>query len=75
MLWLFLSWGIDYRIKSSKTKFGRITSWTYDHPISHCVAAAWSWKLMVCGNLLELFRIAFISRQHGKMAKAFHFAI
>jgi hypothetical protein len=36
MLWSFLSWGIDYRNKSSETKFGRITSWTFNHPISHC---------------------------------------
>jgi hypothetical protein len=33
---LFLSWGIDYRIKNEKTKSGRITSWTFVHPISHC---------------------------------------
>jgi hypothetical protein len=36
MLWCFLSWGIDYRIKSEKTKSGRITSWNFVHPISHC---------------------------------------
>jgi hypothetical protein len=39
MLWLFLSWGIDCWIKSWKTRFGRITSWTFFHPISHCVMA------------------------------------
>jgi hypothetical protein len=36
MLFLVLSWGIDYRKKSSETWFGRITSWNYVHPISHC---------------------------------------
>jgi hypothetical protein len=36
MLFLVLSWGIDYRKKSSETRFGRITSWIYVHPISHC---------------------------------------
>ncbi len=36
MYWFFLSWGIDYRIKTSKTKFERITSRTFNHPISHC---------------------------------------
>jgi hypothetical protein len=24
-----------------KKKFGRITSWTFDHPISHCGIAGW----------------------------------
>ncbi len=27
MLWFFLNWSIDYQIKNSKTKFGRITFW------------------------------------------------
>ncbi len=36
MVWFFLSWGIDYRKKNKKTKFGRITSWNFVHPISHC---------------------------------------
>ncbi len=27
LLWFFLSWGIDYKKKSSKTKFERITFW------------------------------------------------
>ncbi len=36
ILWLFRSWGIDCQIRNLKAKFGRITSWTFDHPISHC---------------------------------------
>jgi hypothetical protein len=36
MVRFFLSWGIDYPKKSSKTRFGKITSWTFNHPISHC---------------------------------------
>jgi hypothetical protein len=36
MFWFFLSWGIDYRKKSSKTKSERMTSWTFNHPTSHC---------------------------------------
>ncbi len=37
MVWLFLSWGIDYQIKNKKTQSGRITFWIFCHPISHCV--------------------------------------
>jgi hypothetical protein len=37
MLQLFLSWGIDYWIKNKKSKFGRITSRNFVHPISLCV--------------------------------------
>ncbi len=33
---LFLSGGIDYRIKISKIKFGKITFPNFVHPISHC---------------------------------------
>jgi hypothetical protein len=36
MVWLFLSWSIDYRIKNKKTKSGRITFLNFNHPISHC---------------------------------------
>ncbi len=36
MVWLFLSWGIDYQIKNKKAQSGRITSWNFVHPISHC---------------------------------------
>ncbi len=36
ILWLFLSWSIDYRTKNPKIWFGRMTSWTFGHPISHC---------------------------------------
>jgi hypothetical protein len=36
MAWFFLSWGIDYRIKNVKTDYGRMTSLTFFHPISHC---------------------------------------
>ncbi len=35
-LWFFLSWGIYYWKKSSETKFERITSRNFYHPISHC---------------------------------------
>ncbi len=31
-VWFFLSWGIDYRIKSEKAKCG-----SFNHPIFHCV--------------------------------------
>ncbi len=41
MVWLFLSWSIDYQIKNKKTQSGRITSWNFVHPISHC---AFSWN-------------------------------
>ncbi len=42
MAWLFLSWGIDYQIKNKKTQSGRITSWNFVHPISHCeVSGRW----------------------------------
>jgi hypothetical protein len=37
MVWFFLSWGIDYRIKNVKTNSGRMTSLTFFHPISHGV--------------------------------------
>jgi hypothetical protein len=36
MVWHFLSWGIDYRIKNEETKSGRITFLNFNHPISHC---------------------------------------
>ncbi len=36
MLWVFLNWSIDCWIKSSKTKFGRITSGIFNHPSAHC---------------------------------------
>ncbi len=39
MMWLFLNWSIDYQIENKKTKFGRITFWIFNHPISHCVIA------------------------------------
>jgi hypothetical protein len=38
IVWLFLSWGVDYRIKNDRTKSVRITSWNFFHPISHCAA-------------------------------------
>jgi hypothetical protein len=36
MLCFFLSCGIDYRTKSPKTCFEKITSWIYDYPSAHC---------------------------------------
>ncbi len=38
LLWFFLSWSIDYRTKSAKAKFKKITSWDFYHPISHCAS-------------------------------------
>ncbi len=38
MLWLFLSWGIDYRTNNPKKLFERITFWNFVHPISHCAS-------------------------------------
>ncbi len=44
LLWFFLSWSIDYRIKSEKTKSERSTFLNFNHPISHCGTVADIWK-------------------------------
>ncbi len=46
-LWLFLSWGINYRIKNAKTKFEKFTSSNFCHPISHCAPSVF--LICVCG--------------------------
>jgi hypothetical protein len=53
-LWFFLSWGIDNRIKSLKTKFGKIASWIFNHPISHCVLEPT--KVKNCNKLEEFIK-------------------
>ncbi len=53
MVWLFLSWGIDYQIKNKKTWFGRITSWNFVHSISHCAVISWKRKIIL--HVKEIF--------------------
>ncbi len=64
MMWFFLSWGVDHRIKTKIANSGRITSWTYDHPISHCgktvsqlqgVKVVWVIPYHLCMNVWPLF--------------------
>ncbi len=63
MLWFFLSWGINYRTKNSKTKSKRMTSWTFNHPISHCVCC----KFNITNNI-DLLKL-------GDCKKAFDYLL
>jgi hypothetical protein len=74
----FLNWGVDYRIKSSKTKFGKIASWTFNHPISHCGADTQFWDpcTPLCSNPLNIHPLlSSMNKTTEKYQMAYQFLI
>ncbi len=71
MLWLFLSWGIDYWTKNAKTKSGKFTFWNFCHPISHC-AFAFMDEFLFISKSLGIFWI-FLANFCGKWIFIFSF--
>jgi hypothetical protein len=71
MLWFFLSWGIDYRTKNTKTKSGKFTFWNFCHPNSHC-AFAFMDEFVFISKSLGIFWI-FLANFCGKWIFIFSF--